>query len=164
MGMSDRVRRRTGFSLVELVIVVAIIAIIGAIAIPRMSRGAAGAADAALVGDLAVMRNAIELYAAEHNGDFPDAASFADQMTQFTDANGNVSETQTGDFIFGPYIRQIPPLPVGSNRNETGIVDATTSDIGAETGGWYYNEQTGEIQANLGEGETDASNVAYIDY
>ena len=60
--------RRGGFSLLEVVIVVAIIAILAAIGIPRMSRGSKGAGDSALSGDLAVLRNAIDLYAAEHGG------------------------------------------------------------------------------------------------
>ena len=63
--MSVRNHRNRGFSLLELVIVVVIIGIIAAIAIPRMSRGSAGAADAALTGNLAVLRNAIDLFAAE---------------------------------------------------------------------------------------------------
>ena len=63
---------RRGFSLIELVIVVVIIGIIAAIAIPRMSRGTAGAADSALGGNLNVLRNAIELFATEHGGKFPE--------------------------------------------------------------------------------------------
>jgi prepilin-type N-terminal cleavage/methylation domain-containing protein len=62
---------RGGFSLLEVVIVVAIIAILAAIGIPRMSRGSRGANDSAVSGNLAVLRNAIDLYAAEHGGDYP---------------------------------------------------------------------------------------------
>ena len=61
-------RRRSGFSLIELVIVVVIIAIIGAIAIPKMSRGATGAGDSATIQDLSVLRSASDLYNAEHPG------------------------------------------------------------------------------------------------
>ena len=64
--MSDtRARSRRGFSLLEVVIVVAIIAILAAIGIPRMSRGSRGANDAAVSGNLSVLRNAIDLFAAE---------------------------------------------------------------------------------------------------
>ena len=73
--MRNRKSHRSGFSLLELVIVVVIIGIIAAIAIPRMSRGAAGASDSALSGNLAVIRNAIDMYAAEHSGSFPTVAS-----------------------------------------------------------------------------------------
>ena len=67
-------RSRKGFSLIELVIVVVIIGIIAAIAIPKMSKGAAGAGDSALQGNLAVLRNAIELYNSEH-GKFPSGSA-----------------------------------------------------------------------------------------
>src|SRR5688572_30235377 len=77
---------RGGFSLIELVIVVVIIGIIAAIAIPRLSRGSAGAADSALSGNLAVLRNAVDLYATEHGGTFPKLAQFSNQLTQYTDA------------------------------------------------------------------------------
>lgn len=163
MSRTPRHKRQGGFSLVELVIVVAIIAIIGAIAIPRMSRGAAGAADSALVADLAVLRNAVELYAAEHNGDFPDADAFEEQLTQFTNAAGDVSATKTEEYLFGPYVRSIPSLPVGSNSGEDGVADASTATLGAAGAGWYYNETTGEVQANLVE-ETDDAGREYSDY
>ena len=55
-------RRRYAFSLVELVVVVVILGIVSAIAIPRLSRGSEGASEAALIGDLAVMRRAIDMY------------------------------------------------------------------------------------------------------
>src|SRR5437764_14637069 len=88
-----------GFSLIELVIVVVIIGIIAAIAIPRLSRGSAGAADAALSGNLAVLRNAIDLYATEHGGSYPALATITTQLTQYTDATGTTSATKTATCI-----------------------------------------------------------------
>src|SRR5438046_9815698 len=84
-----------GFSLIELVIVVVIIGIIAAIAIPKMSKGAAGAGDSALQGNLAVIRNAIELYNSEH-GKFPSgtATNVEDQLTKYTDSNAGFTATQ----------------------------------------------------------------------
>ena len=68
------------FSLLELVIAVAIIAIIAAIGIPRLSRGTKGAADSALSGNLAMLRNAIDIYAAEHTGIYPTADDISDPI------------------------------------------------------------------------------------
>ena len=171
MSRGRTISRDRGFSLIELVIVVVIIAIIGAIAIPRMSRGAAGAAESALVGDLAVLRNAIDLYAVEHGGEFPgvdpatdafSATHCVDQLTQYSDGQGNVSETKTANHIYGPYLRKVPPLPVGANKGETAIADANTSALGAAGAGWYYNAETGEVQANST--DTDATGDAYSSY
>ncbi len=79
-----------------------------------MSRGSEGAAESAVIADLAVMTSAIDLYTTEHIGDFPTSAgSFANQMTLFTDVSGNTSGTKGAGFIYGPYLRAIPPLPAG---------------------------------------------------
>ena len=154
----NRVQLR-GFSLIELVIVVVIIGIIGAIAIPRLSRGAEGAADSALAGDLAVLRNAIDLYATEHNGDFPDAANIVNQLTQFSDLQGGTSSESSTDHIFGPYIRQIPALKVGDNAGSEGISgDNTDPEVG-----WLYDPSNGSIIANTGD-DADASGKLYSDY
>ena len=145
------------FSLVELVIGVVILGIIGAIAIPRMSRGAAGAADSGLQADLAVLRNAIELYAAEHAGTYPAAATFADQLTLYTNSAGGTNATKTSAFEFGPYPSSIPPLKVGANKGKTGVAAADGATIG-----WIYDEDTGVISANAT--ENDSRGVAYSTY
>lgn len=149
---------RRGFSLIELVIVVVIIGIIAAIAIPRMSRGAAGASDSALKGNLAVLRNAIDLYATEHGGTYPAVATIVAQLTQYSDDAGATSATQTGAYIYGPYIREIPALPVGAKKGSTGIAAADGAGIG-----WIYTAATGTIKANTTT-ETDASGKAYNTY
>lgn len=153
-------RSRRAFSLIELVIVVVIIGIIGAIALPRMSRGAAGAADSSLVADLAVMRNAIDLYQAEHGGVYPTLTDFVAQMTTYTDVAGNASATKDTTHYLGPYLRAIPELKVGSNRGRS----ALAATQGGTTAGWVYNETTGTITANLPDTELDARGVQYNNY
>jgi len=156
-------RRKKGFSLIELVIVVVIIGIIGAIAIPRMSRGTAGASESALKGDLAVLRNAIDLYAAEHAGKFPVYATITNQLTKLTKADGSIDDGtgKAGGFIFGPYVRKVPPLPVGTKTGDLTFADGASVAVGAGTQGWYYTETTGEVQANLVAGETAEDGSAF---
>jgi general secretion pathway protein G len=157
---------RRGFSLIELVIVVVIIGIIAAVAIPRLSRGAAGAADSALSGNLAVLRSAIDLYATEHGGAYPAVATFDAQLTQYSDASGTTSATKTATAIYGPYLRKVPPLPLGGTgyKGSTTIVDGSGAAPGAGPGGWWYNASTGEVKANLADTEKDASNKIYNTY
>ena len=158
--MSKRMAKRNrGFSLLELVIVVSIIGIIAAIAIPRFSRATAGASDAALTGDLAVMRNAIDMYAAEHGGTFPTLAAIVAQLTTYTDAGGTANATKTTTYIYGPYIRAIPKLPVGAKKGQTGIDD----EVGAAIG-WVYTAATGDIIAATADSEVDASGDKYNEY
>lgn len=158
MNTSIMYKKRGGFSLIELVIVVVIIGIIGAIAIPRLSRGAEGASDSALAGDLAVMRNAIDLYATEHGGDFPAVATFEEQLTLYSSAAGATDAAKSGTYMYGPYIRKIPNLKVGANKGSNTV--AAADGLGVA---WIYDEDTGAISANTGT-ETDVSGTKYSDY
>lgn len=163
----DRKRKlqNQGFSLIELVIVIVIMGIIGAIAIPRLTRGATGAGGAALRANLAHLRNAIELYRAEHEGALPTSSgTFSEQITKFTKIDGtdaNVAVDVASGRVYGPYLRAIPGLPVGSKKGATGI---TQTSPGAATDGWFYNVQIGNITADLPVGETDQDGVPYGNY
>ena len=163
---------RGGFSLIELVIVVVIIGIIAAIAIPRMSRGSQGAADSALAGNLSVLRNAIDLYQTEHQA-YPAAVAgdtqtvFDRQLTKYTDTAGasNATFTKDASHTYGPYLRKIPPLPVGSKKGLSTVRIAPDTDApGTGTEAWIYYPNSGEIKANLANSETDAKNTAYNEY
>jgi prepilin-type N-terminal cleavage/methylation domain-containing protein len=158
-------RNRSAFSLIELVIVVVIIGIIAAIAIPRMSRGAAGAGDSALTGDLAVMRKAIDLYAAEHGGAFPTATDILTQLTQYTDSGTGAGQAaKDATHIYGPYLQKIPTLPVGSSPNKGLNTILTTGLPGAATGGWLYTAATGTVQANTPDTDKDVAGNKYNGY
>lgn len=152
-----RTHRNRAFSLIELVIVIVIIGIIGAIAIPRMSRGAAGAADSALTANLAVLRNSIELYQTEHEGLYPTAAGFALEMSSYSDIFGATSAVKDTTFVYGPYMREIPPMPLGAERGSVGVAAAAGAGIA-----WIYNEASGQISANAA--GTDDRGKAYSAY
>jgi len=154
----SRIRKSAGFSLIELVIVVVIIGIIGAIAIPRLSRGTEGANDSKLVADLAVIRNAIDLYGAEHGGSFPAVGTIEAQLTQYTDSDGATSATKTGAFIYGPYIRKIPALTVGDEAGSTAF--AASAAAGKA---WIYDATDGSVVPNTST-STDASGTLYTTY
>jgi prepilin-type N-terminal cleavage/methylation domain-containing protein len=160
--------RRTGFSLVELVVVIVIIAILAAMAIPRLSRGSAGAGRSAVMGDLAIIRNALNLYAAEHNSVYPDTdeATVTAQLTQYSDINGGTSATKVGAFIYGPYLQRVPPCPVGPNAGDNGIKldnSANPPPVDEASGkGWVYNFDTGEWLANTD--DLDEEGTAYNTY
>ena len=151
-------RMRRGFSLVELVIVIAILGVIAAIAVPRMSRGAKGAADTKLQADLSIMRSAVNMFAAEHDGTFPAVGTFTAQLTTYTDLVGTANATKTGAYIYGPYLEKIPTLRVGP---ETGL-NTVGATAGAGTA-WVYNATAGSIVCNTG-ALTDDRGVLYTAY
>jgi prepilin-type N-terminal cleavage/methylation domain-containing protein len=154
-----RVKRCEGFSLLELVIVIVIMGIIAAVAIPRMSRGSSGASDGALIGNLAVLRNAIEMCAGEHTGTYPSEAAIEDQLTQYTDIYGATSATKTATHAFGPYLRKSPELPVGDRKGNARIAKNNGPDVG-----WKYNKKNRKIEANTKPNEKDDSGKKYKDY
>lgn len=166
-------RARRGFSLIELVIVVVIIGIIAAIAVPRMSRGSQGAADSALRGNVTVLRNAIDLYQTEHQaypatGAANTAADLERQLTQYTDGSGASAPGGVKDatHTYGPYLRRIPAIPVGSKKGLATIKIALTDTEAPGTTGeaWIYYPNTGELKANLVATELDTNGNPYNGY
>lgn len=153
-----RSHTRSAFSLIELVIVVVIIGIIGAIAIPRMSRGAEGASDSAVTANLAVLRNALDLFVTEHEGTYPAAADVEDALLQYSNLAGDDFGAKSATRIYGPYLRAIPPLPVGARKGGTSIAAADAAGVG-----WLYNSAAGTITTNTTT-ETDAAGTLYTAY
>jgi general secretion pathway protein G len=125
-------KKRSGFSLVELVVVVLILGILAAVAAPRMFDTANDARQNGTKQSLAVIRDAIELYKSQ-NGSFPPAATLA---------------TALKPFIKG----QFPAVQIGANQNATVAASTQNPIASAEAGtaGWAYNQTTGEIVVNNG--------------
>lgn len=170
--------RPSAFSLVELVVVVVIIAVIAAIAVTRLTSVGKNSGEVALVANLATLRDAITMYSAEHDGVFPgvnddgaggaagSAAAFISQLTRFSNQAGQVSSTRAGGFHFGPYLRAMPPAPVGDNKGDAGVaIDAGNSPplVTAGTEGWVYNPGTGEIIVNTDDPNPEGS-LTYDEY
>ena len=124
-----------------------------------MSRGSAGAADAALSGNLAVLRNAIDMYAGEHNGTYPAVATIANQLTLYSSNTGATNATKTATYLYGPYLRKVPKLPVGAEKGSTNIAAAAATGVG-----WIYTAASGTIKSNTTASEKDSADVAYNTY
>lgn len=155
-------RTRRAFSLLELVIVVVILGILAAIAVPRMSRSATAAADNAVMADLAVLRNALDLFQTEHGGTYPALADVTNALTQYSDVTGatfSATKNAATGIIYGPYLRVVPPLSVGANKGKNTI----TGTLGGAFG-WVYDASTGNVTPNCPDAEVDARGVKYNTY
>ena len=135
-----------GFTLVEVLIVVVILAILAAIVVPQFTSAAEQTRENSLSMNLFRVREQIELYKQQHNGDFPTFAQFEAQMTLASDEDGNTAAPGTPGYLYGPYLRDIPTNPMTSKS-------VITANPATGNDDWYYNEDTGEFRAN----DSDAS-------
>jgi len=158
MGFQTQCKKcqRRALTLLEVVLVVAILAILAAIGIPRMGAGTRRAEESALRKDLDHLHNAMEFYAVEHGGDYP---TNVNQLLQYSDQMGNTRAAADNTHIYGPYLQEIPPLPVGAKKGLTGIDTADGNDVG-----WIVNWSQGKVKANTRDSEVDSQGVPYNTY
>lgn len=152
-------RSQNGFTLIEILIVVIILGILATIVIAQFNNVRGNAADVALKDNLHWMRSAIMLYQEEH-GSFPTLASFEGQMTEYTDATGNVSTSKDSTYKYGSYMVSVPQLPVGAQSGQAGVTGTTY----AAGYGWEYDESTGSLHANCQASEVDQNGTPYNTY
>jgi prepilin-type N-terminal cleavage/methylation domain-containing protein len=168
MTRSFRSHVARGFTLIELLIVVIIIAILAAIAIPQFSVSSDDAKVAALDANLSTMRSAIEMYRVQHKNTVPAAkttvpasgtctggdlgtvagnlpATFINQLTLYTNADGGTCTVPSADFPFGPYLRAIPAEP-GSGKADIAVTDKVPAATNAT--GWQFSTLNGKLIAN----------------
>jgi len=150
----SRFLQAPAFSLVELVLVVTIIGIIAGIAVPRISSAAATANANALDATLTNVRQSIDIYYAEH-GSFPgyvpgtqtpDGSHFVNQLTLYSDADGNSNATKSAQYKFGPYLRApFPTNPANQLATVHVKADASQADPADGTVGWVAVLSTGDF-------------------
>ena len=122
-------KKRSGFTLIELVIVVLVLGIIAAVAAPKLFDVTANARENGTRQSLTTIRNAIELYRAT-SGSYPPASTLATSLR---------SSLQGGTF---------PSPQVGSHVNDNTVRSFTGAFSQSGTNGWAYNETTGEFYVN----------------
>jgi prepilin-type N-terminal cleavage/methylation domain-containing protein len=139
--------RKSGFTIVEMLIVVFILGILGAVVIPHFNASSYEAKVSALQADLKVVRSAIDFYAVQHKDTFPGTISgtstwgnFVTHMTKPTDRDGNAGTA------YGPYLRNGIPRNPFNNLN-TGKVGPIPNSPDNSTG-WCYDPETGEFYPN----------------
>jgi type II secretory pathway pseudopilin PulG len=140
--------------------VVAIIGILAAIVLPTLKGHIQQAKESAAKDDLRILRNAIELYAAQHNGIAPGYPS--DNPTQ-SPSDHPFSARMVGP---GNYLSTMPANPfngktvikwIGNNE-----AFPTEPVLPADLYGWVYKPATKTIRLNWP--GTDSAGVAYFDY
>src|SRR5712671_1399175 len=135
-SLSHRVRstsRKSGFTLVEILIVVIILGILAAIVIPQFTNASTDARKASLVSQLQTLRSQIQLFKLQHNDILPDlVANQWAQMMSKTDLTGAVNTAAAG--LFGPYLESEPINPLNGFK-----LVAAAPGAGV---GWTYSNVT----------------------
>jgi len=130
-------KRRSGFTLIEVLIVIVVIAILAAIVIPRLLGAGREAREASLRAHLQEIRNAIGLFQAQC-GDYP--AALTDIMATSAPATGGNGVTINAADFRGPYLT----TPDG-NLPKNPITGANV--VGTD---WTYTATTGAVKAKSG--------------
>lgn len=166
---------RKGFSLVELMIVVAVLGILAAMVLPDFQSHTTKSKASAAKSNLHMLRTAIQMYAAQHNGTPPGYIAgwtsgpahpdlFIIQICRAaSSADGHTAVPGTAGFPYGPYLRTMPSNPF--NKLDTMSIVADDGQFpAAATGefGWIYQAST--LTIRLDWPGTDKEGVLYYDY
>jgi len=139
-----RLRARSGFTLVELLIVVVILAILAAVVIPQFANASAEAKESSIRSNLATIRQAISLYRVQHNETYPGQGGWTEFVTQLT--TGTLADGSAGS-KYGPYIRdRFPDNAVTGTSTGKTVATMPASPSGSEA--WIYCTSDGQLRAN----------------
>ncbi|MCD4831164.1 MAG: type II secretion system GspH family protein [Anaerohalosphaeraceae bacterium] len=147
------------FTFVELLIVVTILGILAAVVLPTLQDSTQKAKEAAAKDNLRILRNAIELYANDHDGippgyindntsSTPSYMAFERQMTELEQRLSAVPENP---------LNNITVMKVLANSDSFPEVPADTTQYG-----WIYQPAIKKIKLNYP--STDSDGIAYFDY
>ena len=144
----SRAPRRSAFTLIEALIILIIMAVLAATIIPQFSSSTTEAKHSVLRFNLHTMRQQIEAYKAQHAGNVPALAGFANQMTSPTNIDGATTGT---DLTCGPYFQnQIPANPFTGTNAVAAVAKPGVEPTAPIAGnaGWQYDQSTGAIYPN----------------
>ena len=135
-------RRRSGFTLVEVLVVVLVLSIIALMVVPEFSSATTRTKESTLRANLRTVRAQISLFKTEHNDVYPKFATFVNELTLASKADRSTAAIGTSGYPYGPYMRSIPENPFNNLSTLKATLDGST--------GWTYNETTGAFNANDG--------------
>ncbi len=150
----NRMNRKRGFTLVEILIVVIILGILAAIVIPQFTNASQDARKSSLTSQMQTARSQIELYRLQHLDKDPVGLTGAGSVAGATAWAEMVVKTDSDHTLntagkFGPYLQAAPINPL----NQSSGVFIVTVDVtlggnsGATTEGWIYNKSNGKLWA-----------------
>ncbi len=119
--INKKMKKRKGFTLVELVVVVAILGILAAVAIPKLTTSRTSAANSAHNSNVSVLQSAASMYMAEEG--MPTAEVTWDQ------------DAKDGTDGWGPYLQKWPDVPKGAKTKDGTGIDSEVYKVTIKTDG-----------------------------
>ena len=149
--------KKSGFTLVEILIVVIILGILAAIVIPQFTNASQDARKNSLTSQLQTLRSQIELYKLQHLDENPTDLNAPGSVAGATAWQRFINKTDADHTIavagkFGPYLQTIPMNPVSETPLTAGDVLVVAADpafpaSGAANEGWVFNHVNGKLWA-----------------
>ena len=148
---------RYAFTIVEILIVIAVLGILAAVVIPTVQGQIQQARESAAKDNLRILRNAIGLYAAQHN-DVPPGYPDDDPTRPANGFAFFLQIVQTAS-----YLSKMPENPFNglSRMRVLGDEEALPTEATGEYG-WVYKPATKDIRIDWP--GTDSQGVSYYDY
>jgi general secretion pathway protein G len=144
-----RTRRKSGFTLVEILIVVIILGILAAIVIPQFTNASQDARKSNLASQVQTLKSQIELYKLQHKDAVPDLENNWDKLVYYSDINGDATghltqpdNTTVPPHNLGPYMQAAPTNPLTAS---SGVVNGVGTGKADGTHGWTFDPVTGVI-------------------
>jgi general secretion pathway protein G len=153
--------RKSGFTLVEILIVVIILGILAAIVIPQFTNASEDARKNSLTSQLQTIRSQLALASVQHldnaSPHLVAGGTGTAPWDQLTTKSNNDYSTTGGTLTFGPYLNA---APVNSLNGGTDVVALTSGPepvsnatvAGTATTGWVYYTPTNKIFATTKSG------------
>ena len=159
--MHSRRQRKTGFTLVEILIVVVILGILAAVVIPQFTNASQDARANSLVTQLQTVRSQLELFQIQHNGNYPTLDDTWAIMTtmSFAGETGPAAGTATTADLdrLGPYLQQPPANTFAPDGVDPVTVAADNSAA------WQYDAAAGTIFAVVEQANIDDMGLSLSD-
>jgi general secretion pathway protein G len=148
--------RKTGFTLIEILIVVIILGILAAIVIPQFSSASNDARRSNVQTTAQTLRSQIALYRLQHQDKLPPVATadFWAHMTNYSSEDAaTTSATKNATCKFGPYMQQ---KPVNALNTRDTIFDGNGTAAAGSACGYVYDFTggTGQIWGTDTDGVT----------
>jgi len=143
--MKRSMKKRKGFTLVELAVVIAILAILALVAIPRYTGVVEEARSAQAKAQLGIVRSALSIYYAKHHGVFPTYDVFSAATNNELFANGQVPDVEITDTT-GAVVRS-HSVTDATGGTIDGVVEA--GEVNPVGGGWVYDVSGDKTKADV---------------